>query len=929
MNAIVEQTNLDVLSEAFSLLSATLDCTGYIAVRGFGVGAAKDRQARQKFFAPGDYQGACAEAERLSNAGYDAYFATCTFMSNKAADAANVHAVKCFKIDLDVEEGNEAKYGSKREAVETLVNFCDGDNLPVPVLVDSGYGVHGYWILSESLDAGDGKLYSEKLKALLIARGLKHDRTVTGDVVRVLRVPGTLNSKQAVARRVKLKSPVTTVDTDTMLDKIDALYAATPDMPVREAKQDLMLGALPAHLRGRKLDKDTIGLITGKPKSFAVMVKRMNAGDSKACAQIADIYNKQCKQAESRWRAGLSIAHFCDDGEWAIHEISNRYPNYDHDETTKKAALIKGPYKCQTFENSWPELCKNCPHKNVITSPIQLCEDDRPLPRFEMSLEAALDVARAVEKLTKDGDVGAVLEPDAVVALQAIKKHDPAEFQRVRASLKAANRKLSIAALDEAIRGDAKNTERTIADLLVKLACNECTFLHDADDESYATFLRDGHRECWKLESKGFREWLSYQFFREHKTAPTDVSMTAAISTLSGQAKFDGEERLFAVRVAKHDDDYFIDLCNEQWQAARITRSGWQVVDAPPVMFTRTSTMRALPTPTTGGSLGDLWKLANIGVEDRELLLAWMIEAFRPDTPYPVLELFAEQGAAKSSTQSVIRELIDPNRANLRAKPKTIEDLFITAKASHVTSLENLSYLSPDFQDALCALATGAGYGGRTLYTNSEETVFDLKRPVMLNGISVVATRQDLMDRTLLIDLPPLVFRRAEADIDAEFQQTKSRIFGALLSLFSASLAVLPSVQIAHGNLPRMADFARLGEAVFRALGRPNGEFLKKYHAKRQQGVAHTIESSPIAAAVIAWLERNPAGFSGPLKSLYDALTPFRSIGEQWPTSLRGFGDGLRRVVPSLRILGYDVQYLGHHRDGHRWQIKSDICPPA
>lgn len=361
------------MQDALALLSAALDASGYIAIRGFGVGAAKGKQPRQKFYAPGEYIGACAEAERLSKQGYDTYFATSTFLTNKSAEAANVNAVKCFKIDLDVAADDTDKYSSKKDAVAALADFCTHHGLPVPVLVDSGYGVHGYWCLTEALDANDGKLYSEKLKSLFIAHGLKHDRTVTGDIARVLRVPGTLNNKNAaVARRVKLKSAVTTVDTDLLLDLIDALCAATPNLPSAAPAQTLLLGALPKHLQGVQLDKDTLGMISGSPKSFAVLVARMNAGAEKTCAQIKDIYDKQGKQSEARWRSGLSIAHFCDDGDTAIHDMSNRYPNYDRAETIKKAALIKGPYKCTTFQANWPTLCVDCPSRGKITSPIQL-----------------------------------------------------------------------------------------------------------------------------------------------------------------------------------------------------------------------------------------------------------------------------------------------------------------------------------------------------------------------------------------------------------------------------------------------------------------------------------------------------------------------------------------------------------------------------
>jgi hypothetical protein len=64
------------------------------------------------------------------------------------------------------------------------------------------------------------------------------------------------------------------------------------------------------------------------------------------------------------------------------------------------------------------------------------------------------------------------------------------------------------------------------------------------------------------------------------------------------------------------------------------------------------------------------------------LVLAWLVAALRPRGPYPVLALFAEQGSGKSTTGRLLRELIDPNTAVLRAEPKDGRDLMIAANNS-------------------------------------------------------------------------------------------------------------------------------------------------------------------------------------------------------------------------------------------------------
>ncbi|MHB0978442.1 MAG: hypothetical protein ACYC1K_03535, partial [Minisyncoccota bacterium] len=178
-----------MLEASIALLSAVLDTSGYIVIRGLK----PQSQPIQKFFSPGDFAGACVEAAHWDKNGFDTYFATSTFKDNSSAKAANVTAVKSFKVDLDVGENDATKYASKKLAVQALFTFCDTYNMPSPTLVDSGYGVHAYWIMSEALSDDDGKIYAEKFKACTQMLGLMTDPTATADVARILRIPGTHN----------------------------------------------------------------------------------------------------------------------------------------------------------------------------------------------------------------------------------------------------------------------------------------------------------------------------------------------------------------------------------------------------------------------------------------------------------------------------------------------------------------------------------------------------------------------------------------------------------------------------------------------------------------------------------------------------------------------------------------------------------------
>jgi hypothetical protein len=82
------------------------------------------------------------------------------------------------------------------------------------------------------------------------------------------------------------------------------------------------------------------------------------------------------------WRAGLSVARNCADGEEAIHEMSKESSKYSFTDTVTAAnTTIDKPYKCETFEKFNPKGCEGCPHKGKITSPIQL--GDKVIAEYE------------------------------------------------------------------------------------------------------------------------------------------------------------------------------------------------------------------------------------------------------------------------------------------------------------------------------------------------------------------------------------------------------------------------------------------------------------------------------------------------------------------------------------------------------------------
>jgi hypothetical protein len=72
----------------------------------------------------------------------------------------------------------------------------------------------------------------------------------------------------------------------------------------------------------------------------------------------------------------------------------------------------------------------------------------------------------------------------------------------------------------------------------------------------------------------------------------------------------------------------------------------------------------------------------------------------------------------------------------------------------------NISHIPAWLSDAFCRMATGGGFAARELHSDNEKIIFDVMRPVMLSGICELASRSDLLDRSISITLPTILHKK-------------------------------------------------------------------------------------------------------------------------------------------------------------------------
>ncbi|MCX7850029.1 DNA primase [Thermus sp.] len=469
--------------------------------------------------------------------------------------------------------------------------------------------------------------------------------------------------------------------------------------------------------------------------------------------------------------------------------------------------------------------------------------------------------------------------------------------------------------------------EENAASKLIGLALEAGVGLwHTPQGEAWATIPRNGHREHHPVRGRAFRLWLAGLYYGKMGKPPYAQALQDALATLEAKALFEGPERRVFVRLGEYGGRLYLDLGREDWLVVEVGAEGWRLVDAAdcPVAFHRPPHQRPLPLPEGPGDMEGFLSLFPLEGRERALVLGWLVGTLAPRGPYPVLLLTGPKGAGKTTLARMLKTLVDPSEGGMRLEPRGVEDLVLGARGGLVLGLDNLAGLPPWLSDALCVLSTGGALSKRQLYTDAEEVVLEVQRPVILTGIGLGSLRDDLADRTIRLELPRLPDggREAEEALWEAFRRVHPRALAALLDAASLALRRKEEVRRRLQALPRMADWAIWAEAAAPALGLGEGEVLAAFLGVQAEMEADLLESDLVARAVLeltgSWAEGEARTYTVAelLQALEEAmgLKEARAKPQGWPRTPQALGRHLPRVQAALRGAGV---VLEARRDSH------------
>jgi len=309
-----------------------------------------------------DIETAYKEALKYSEEGKDSYFAVGS-VDNLGKPAKrkteNILQFKSFFIDIDCGEDKftDGKgYLNQSVALEALKVFIKKVNLPKPILVNSGYGYHVYWTLTEPVASADWLPIAQKFKQVVAHAKLIADSTRTSDRASILRVPGTINYKresQALVKVEKWSEPCTLAE---FVEPLDA-YMAANDVVVEEAVARV------------KYDPKAIEIL----EQHGIIVEDYYPeGDFEYildnCAAMKYAVEHNESLVYPQWCAALSIANACSEPEECIRRVSENHEDYNQSFAVHKASEFT-PHTCANFRSNFKQ-CEGCERRQG--SPISL-----------------------------------------------------------------------------------------------------------------------------------------------------------------------------------------------------------------------------------------------------------------------------------------------------------------------------------------------------------------------------------------------------------------------------------------------------------------------------------------------------------------------------------------------------------------------------
>ncbi|MDO4200321.1 MAG: DUF927 domain-containing protein [Clostridia bacterium] len=323
----------------------------------------------------------------------------------------DILCVTTLYADIDI-KGNAHAQTSLPANVDEARDFLHGLKIKPSIVVNSGNGIHGYWLLDKpfiieteedrkhisSIFKGFGKYVNGEAKK----HGWKIDSVY--DLARILRVPGTINHKLGTGAKCEV------------IESHDEQHSISDFMQF-----------IHSHDKVSSVGKTAQGV--GKVVEKCEFIKY--------CKDNAE------NLPEPLWHAMITNLAPLKNSSNVIHEFSRSYPKYSFDETERKvqrAIQENKPHTCEYIRENLNFDCgKNCPVKAPIVY---------GLPSFEERISEII----SSDKISADE----ILSKENLKLCAWAKLNLPSEYARLKSKLKG---KVNLRDFEKAVRFESKKKD--------------------------------------------------------------------------------------------------------------------------------------------------------------------------------------------------------------------------------------------------------------------------------------------------------------------------------------------------------------------------------------------------------------------------------------------------------------------------------------
>ena len=448
----------------------------------------------------------------------------------------------------------------------------------------------------------------------------------------------------------------------------------------------------------------------------------------------------------------------------------------------------------------------------------------------------------------------------------------------------------------------------------------------DENGTAYASFKTLNHTENWPVNSRHFKNFITKKIFQKKGRPPTPNIINTLQNIYSAIAMFEGKKYKVYLRSALVDNVLYIDTGDDDWNVIKITTDEISIVKNINVKFKRFSHMKPLALDLNA-DLKDIDLIFNhIPIKnqgDKILFKPYLVVLFIEGIPTAILNVYGPQGSGKSMAQKFIRSLVDPSSLKIISLAKNLVELVQQVSHHFLPFFDNVTSINKSYSDFFCRAVTGEGFTKRELYTNDEDIIYNIKRKLAFNGINLPGEEPDFLDRSFTIHLSRINKRerRTEEDLWRQFEIDRPKITGALLKAVQLTLKKVKDIKI--NTLPRMADYAKWGEAAAQILGEKPDVFLRQYFLKIDKLNKEALEANPVGLCLMELMADYDV-WAGTPTELLNALTPIAENLKvdrlsNWPKGAQVLTRRLNEVSSNLEDEGFKFET---YHDGKQRKIK-------